>query len=512
MKKMVAIIMVVSMVTLLLSGCTNGDNGTEGKDGIANETTIANSGNDTEKDITTDEMPNIVFGYSWLEVPQDLEKVEAAINEITMEKIGATVNINAYTYGTVTQQTQMTLATPSEQLDVLLTLFYGVGINSFISKGQLTPLDELINNYGQGIISAVGEDVLDANRVDGTLYSITPTGEQAKQYGLLVRKDILEAVGYGDLEQVDGYADLTPVFEAIMANYPDLYTVGGGAAQSPYSFNLPYNIDILNDKFGVLENLDDPTVSNYFESDGYREICILGKKWNDAGYIYPDILTDTSNSGDALMSQDLLASYFGVYKPGAESEALTKTGYEVSVIKIGEPIATAGISWQYTIPTNAVYPEKAMEFINLLYSDEELINLLAFGVEGEHYELDANGQVVEGPNFAAYNDPKQWSVGNYYLTKTFSSQPVDLQEQMKVWNASANSSVARGFIFDSTEVSSEYTALQSVLSEYNAALQWGFVSDVQSKLDEFNEALDKAGLDKYMTAKQDALNAWLSSK
>ncbi|HHV11004.1 MAG TPA: extracellular solute-binding protein [Clostridiales bacterium] len=510
-KKIISILLMASMGLMLMTGCSNNTSKTEADNAGKTET-----GNSGEMKATTapaeEDIPNIVVGFSYLEVPTDLAKVEAAINEITKEKIGCTVTLNAYTYGTVSQQTQLALSTPTEQLDALMTRLYGVGIGGFVSKGQLNPLDDLLEQYGQGIVDAVGSDVLDSNRVNGTLYSITPTGEGASQYCLMVRKDILDAVGYGDVTQVNDYSELTDVFDAIKKTYPDLYTVASGAVQSPYTINLPLNIDRLGDKLGVLEDINEPTVSNYYRSDAYKQICKLGREWNEAGYVYPDILTDTSNSGVALMKQGLMASYFTVYKPGAESEAKVSTGHEVTAIKIGDAQAIAGLSWQWTIPTNSVYPDKAMQFLNLLYTDADLVNLISFGIEGDHYKLDENGQVVSSDNTAGYADQKQWETGNYFLAHTFATQPIDLHDQMKAWNASAKKSIACGFSFDSTEVSAEYTAIQSVISEYDTALQWGFVKDIDSKIEEFNKALHDAGLQKYMDAKQQALNEWLEAK
>ena len=41
-------------------------------------------------------------------------------------------------------------------------------------------------------------------------------------------------------------------------------------------------------------------------------------------------------------------------------------------------------------------------------------------------------------------------------------------------------------------------------------LEWGFVDDVEATLDEFNQALYDAGLQNYMDAKQEQLDAFLA--
>lgn len=504
-KKAISILLAASMLMAAFTGCGNQSAGVDAEtsqEGSVAETAQTESG----------EMPNIVVGWSWVEVPADLDMVEEAINEITKEKIGCTVTLNAYTYSNISQQMQMTLATPSEQLDALCARLYGVGINSFISKGQFRPLNALLDEYGQGVKEALGEEVLEANEVNGEVYGITPTGELAGQYCLVVRSDILKAVGFEDLKSVEDYDELTALFEAIHKAYPELNVVAAGAPQSSYTIGAPSGIDGLNDNYGVLMDINNPTISNYYESDRYKEICKLGREWNKAGYVYPDILTDPSNGGDSLMKQGLLASMFHTYKPGKKEELKVSTGYDCEIIPIGTPLATAGLTWQWAIPQNAVYPEYAMKFINLLYTDADLINLFNFGIPDYHYALDENGRVIPGEHIEGYSDQKKFETGNLYLSHKLATEPDDIYDQMKAWNASAKVSVARGFTFDAGSVATEYTALQSVKTEYDVALQWGFYDDIDGKIKEFNDALYEAGLQKYMDTKQEALNAWLDTK
>ena len=45
------------------------------------------------------------------------------------------------------------------------------------------------------------------------------------------------------------------------------------------------------------------------------------------------------------------------------------------------------------IGKNSKNPEKALKFIELINTNEELYNLICFGIEGKHYYLDENKQV-----------------------------------------------------------------------------------------------------------------------
>ena len=256
----------------------------------------------------------------------------------------------------------------------------------------------------------------------------------------------------------------------------------------------------------------DPTVSNLFESEEYKELCELTKSWNEAGYIYPDITTDDSNTGQTLMANGLCASYFTSYKPGLEVEHNKITNCPLISAICDNPLATTQTpqTWGWCIPTNAVYPEEAMQFINLLFTDADLINLLSFGVEGYHWVYNDEGFATDGEHADGYADKSTWKSGNAYIGAVWEGDDADLYDQLKAFNNDAQKSAALGFAFDSTEYAAEYTALTSVISQYRMLLEWGFVDDVEATLDEFNQALYDAGLQNYMDAKQEQLDAFLA--
>lgn len=63
------------------------------------------------------------------------------------------------------------------------------------------------------------------------------------------------------------------------------------------------------------------------------------------------------------------------------------------------------------------------------------------------------------------------------------------------------------FPFDNSAVASAYTALTNVYKEYVLALTYGFTNP-DTGIPELVEALKSAGLDDYIAAKQEALDAW----
>ncbi|MGL6198426.1 MAG: ABC transporter substrate-binding protein [Lachnospiraceae bacterium] len=493
-KRLVSMMLVVCMLLLCLAGCGGGSDG------------------DTQEGSTDDgdEMPNLVVSFAYNQIPSDLEMVEEKLNEMTMEKIGCTVELIGYSYANIQDQLTLTLASPSEQLDVMLGVFRN-GIQEKVSKGQLMPLDDLLAEYGQDITEAIPEEYIEACTVDGQIYAVTQNRNLASQQGVLFRKDLLEEQNI-DISNISTYDDVTEVFEQLHQAYPDMVVTAMSAVKTGMITGQFNKIDNLGDFLGGLIDYDEPTVSNLFESDDYLEFVTRSKEWNKSGYIYSDIITDENNSGSDLVRSGKAMSYIQVIKPGAEAEAYNLTGYEMVAVTCTEPVAlTATIqNWAWAIPENSVYPEKAMEFMNLLYSDSDIVNLLNYGIEGYHWE-DDNGVAVSGEHAEGY-EFSDWKTGNPYIGEVMQGNDVDVWDQLKEFNEGAHFTCSLGFSFDADSVSAEYTALKSVLDQYRPLLEWGFADDVEATLAEFNQALYDAGLETYMEEKQRQLDEFIESK
>lgn len=471
-KKLISLLLVAGILSAVLVGCGNTAGETPEASGNDNGAATTEEGTAAAED---GEMPNLVVSYAYAAVPEDIAAIEAKLNEITIEKIGATVTLQAFTYGNINEQLTLILSSPSEQLDVMLGLFYGTGISGYVEKGQLQPLNDLLDEHGQGIKDVLGDKYLEAASIGGQVYGITTCRNLANQIACMFRKDIIDELGI-DLSTVTSFDDLTPIFEQIHAAYPELYTTGAAGIQGGFIVNTYDKLDLLGDSLGVLMDYEEPVVSNLFESELYRSLVERNMAWNQAGYIYPDICTDSSTSVQTLLANGLAASYIQQYKPGAivENEN-TVQNYELEAAVIGTPVAFTNSvqSWMYAIPANAVYPEKAMQFLNLLYTDADVVNLFSYGIEGTHYVVNDEGFATNGPSTEGYADKASWKAGNAYLSYVWEGDDADLYDQLKAWNESAANSGAMGFVMDNSSVSAEYTALQSVLAKYQIQLERG---------------------------------------
>ena len=97
---------------------------------------------------------------------------------------------------------------------------------------------------------------------------------------------------------------------------------------------------------------------------------------------------------------------------------------------------------------------------------------------------------------------------NPYVTYVWQWDPLDLGQQISDFNDNCTcKSKALGFTWDNSDYASEYTALKNAYDEYGPSVVYGFV-EPEKGIADLENALKAAGLDDYMAAKQEALDAW----
>jgi putative aldouronate transport system substrate-binding protein len=273
--------------------------------------------------------------------------------------------------------------------------------------------------------------------------------------------------------------------------------------------------DSLIDNFGVLMGDNPNTVVNLFESVQYRQRLELYRSWYQAGYISPDAAA-SNETAVSVMKAGKACAQFTANKPGIEVENELSTGKDLVFVNFNNEITTTlsiqGTMWG--IPHNSRNPEKAMELLNLFFTDPVVINFINYGIEGEHYVKKSDGTIgfpvgVTALN-AKYNLSMDWQLGNSYLALPWEGNPVDIRQQMKVFNNNAKFSPAYGFNFDNSKVLSQISALTAVADQYRKALETGS-ADLRM-LDEFNTKLKAAGLTDVIAEKQKQYDAWRTAK
>jgi putative aldouronate transport system substrate-binding protein len=508
-KKASLLVMLMLVVALVVSAC--GSNNTANtKDEPAPAAT-----NDKKDKSAADPAAAKLDPYKlvlvWEGPPQaDEEKVEAALNKILTEKINATIDLAPIDWGAWDDKMNLMIAS-REPVDVMFTAQWN-GHSKNVAKGAYMELGDLLQKHGQGILDSLDPAFLEGAKINGKNYGIPTNKELAFAGGIVYRKDIAEELGL-DMSTVKTPEDLDAIYAVVKAKKPDmipLYTTGGLFN----SFYIQY--DFLGDTTipgAIIKNEKGTTVQMVEEMEVYKRYLHVARDFYKKGYINGDAATTQLSSQDAYKAGNVFSTAEPL-KPGKADEianAAAIPGKLDQIILTDKTVGTSETAGaMLAISSTSADPERAMMFINLLHTDKELVNLLVFGVEGEHFTR--NGEIITATDKTpSYSPGVAWELGNQFLNYVWDSENPDKWNLFKEFNSGAISSPGLGFVFNSESVKSEVGALANVIKQYQRALDTGSV-DTDKVLPEYVAALKAAGVEKVIAEKQAQFDAFLAAK
>lgn len=444
-------------------------------------------------------------------MPKDMPLVQAEMDKYTREKLNATVEIRPIDWGAYRDKTNLMFAS-NEQFDLLFTSPW-MYLGDEVAKGQIIELDSLIDRYGQGIKAVLDPAVVEGGKINGKTYAVATNKEFAADKGVILRKDLVEKYGI-DISRIKDLKDLTPVFETIKRNEPGMTPLQVKGNESPMSVVLGYGkFDMLGDGPGVLDRAArDFKVIDILETPIYMEYARLQREWYKAGYINKDGASSTEMTYSAVKAGKAF-SYGQSGKPGIDTQEARNAGCELVYVPLTRPYMTTGdtTSAMFAIPTTAVDPARAMMFLDLLFTDKYLLNLLNWGIEGKHY-IKASDSIIDYPEGVTaantgYALNMSWMFGNQMNNYLWTTEDPRLWDKLKKFNAEAERSIALGFIFVPDKVKNEVAATNSVNTLFQGAINSGSL-DPEIVIPQYIQSMKEAGLEKILAEKQAQLDAW----
>lgn len=504
LKKLFAITVCIALLAAV-TGCGNTGNPAQG-DSESKENPVKEEGksNETPVELT---MLLTSSGVS----TEEMDKVAEKINEITLEECNAKIEFQMVSIPDHATKTNMVLAS-GEKLDIFQ------GFSNFINyydNGYLLEMDPYLE-YAPDIADLLGP-YMEMGKINGNTYGLPALKDIAGGASIMFRKDIIDELGI-NLSEIRDFDGLEEVLRMIKEAHPEMTPLSGDVSYPAISINTLYNLekgtysDKLGNNLGVLYDPQSTEVVDYYETETFKRLVEYAWKWANEGLIGSDDLTDSYS----LVKAGNVAGCGYSYTPKAEAEASANCGTEmVAWVYEAAPIACTTNDWSWCINSQCEDPVTAMKVLNLFYTNKEIQNLLAWGIEGEHYEM-----VDEEQGIIRYPDGKDaGSVGYYQWTK-FSFQNNFLQylmegtsptqwKEIEAFNNEAMVSGALGFTFNSASVSTQVAACTNVVNEYAKALLNGQL-DPETELPAFIEKLKASGIDEIIAEKQSQLDAWLA--
>ncbi|MCI8894075.1 MAG: extracellular solute-binding protein [Lachnospiraceae bacterium] len=534
-KKLIAALLTASMTAALLAGCGNGaaEEGAEdpapatdesGDDGEEEGGGDADTDTDSDADGEEDLAEITVSFWSLAGVPDEENKamVEDAINEITEAEINTTVHLNIMDVGSYIPNGAMANGVANgEDFDLVVTAAALSGhYNVMMSNGMLEPITDLLNEYAPELMATIPEGYLDATSKDGEVYAVPSYSNKVKNMFWIARNSALDAANI-DINTIKTIDDLDAALHAIKETSPDLIPLSGAS----FTMNLTYpgfafgsgnrGWDPLGESTAVAAAVycDDETMTavSRYETDEFKKDIEYLKKWYDDGLLDKDTATDSA-TGSAIMDKDNAASEIYVGQADIASTRAAASGS--SYVQLTDSYLSTGSMQQFTwaIPVSCDEPEAAAKFMNLVFTNADIVNLLNYGIEGTHYVKKDDGTVafpegVTAENAGYYMGGLTAILGNGFLSYPWEGADPNSAEIGKKEMENAKYSPLMGFNLDTAALGDIYTALCPIANqEYGPALFCGSAPD--GYYEEFIQKMKDAGLDEYLKQVNEQIQAW----
>ena len=467
------------------------------------------------------EVQEIVFATWTINAPPSedgLQSVEDAINAITVEKINIKIDYQVYPVAEYANKVALELQSGG-QIDAFSAM---MNFQSIISSKMSYDITDLIDENCPDVKNIIPEDWWqECVSVDGRFYALPVWLPSALYLNLTWRSDIANEIGVS-LDDVKSVEDLTEVFAKVKQAHPEMYPLIGGNAGTGGWTGMTYaipGVDSMGDHplmpAGVLMAGSDKVV-NLFETEEYAKQMALVHDWYEKGYIMQDLATYTGTNIDLFASGNGFANITG--QGGAPdyvaSNASNQTNQPLAGKALVAPVINSGnvINQPLCVASTSKHPEAALKFLNLTYSDAEIANLIMWGIKDRDYVVNEDGTVQPPEGFDSASVPYPGGYLNFgnmysgleYQAKGSSKESIEFGVSN---NRNATRSTSFGFIFNTSNVTSQYAAVNNVIIQYYSGLDCGSV-DPETTIPEFNKALKDAGIYDIIAEKQAQYDAW----
>ena len=434
------------------------------------------------------------------------QEVQDAINDYIKDKIN--VQITLFDISNSEYPEKANLALNNNEINLLWTAAWmgTVGTKDLYAAKAAYDITDLLP--GSALY-----DSMDANQWEGTKYAgrnyfVPVYKDNVEGYNLMFRQDLVDEFGW-DLSTVKSLADIEPMLaDGKTKGLSRTFLLSNTAMFYRFyidSFDF-FTGDSTSDFVAV--DRDTNEVVDTVLTDEYKEFCKLIAKWSDLGYISED--EAAKQTPENTQATDEWAVSWWTDVPNND-EADVRYSQDVTMVKCTKNYmhtdSALGSCFAITANSTEEQAKACVDFLGLLYTDQKLADLYAYGIEGKDFNYNADGYVEKVAD-ATYNH-SMWESASATVVTAEASSPYTPQ-MYKDFNGSAVISCANGFQFDKTPVEAKYTACQDVFNEFGFLLETGGVSeaDVDSTLETYQAKLDEAGYQDVLAAFQEQYNEW----
>lgn len=510
-KKCLSVLLTAVMGLTMLAGCGDAasDNTASSGAGSSAESNVeSNAGSDAgsgEGTNTSDEIVTLTFATLGVESACQ-EQVLAAVNEKLLAD-GLNIQVQVKQLDDYWNKLALDIAGGTEYD---LAWAHSSTLADMVSKKVYQPITEAMDTVGQDLKAKTPDYVLTGGTIDGQLYAIPrviPTTGFSNTFD--VRKDLMTKYGMEDITTIE---ELEAYFQAVLDNEDGMYPYVGSNIQTIFPVYGNYHYLVGDGLYALYVDPEDPdlTVKNAWASEEYETMFNKKLEWAQKGWLISDVTA--IESGDNGFDYGKVAAVdSNVMRVTERVDSLATNVPEAEAYTVYlEPeqrwIFSAGDN-MLAVPSTSKHVEEAVQLIQWFKCNQDNFDLWSYGVEGVNWEKV--GEAVDVTNISSENiySPMTWMWNDIDMARFSTNYSEENLARLRSWDDNSQASPLLGFTIDQTNIKSEISQIQAIISEYGADLGTGKLVYADVK-DEILSKLEAAGIDKVIEEVQAQVNAF----
>lgn len=509
MKKSFTMLFATMIALTTLFGCSNSSDNAADKGGDDSSSASQTGSGNSAKPV---KIKYVVPGTE----PKDYKEVFQKINEkLAADGVGVEVE-KVYIPSDAWDQKLNLMLSTGDDFDLFHIMQDRTPFSSYYNRGALADISESIEKYGENLKKYIPDDIFDGAKIDGKYYAVPSYWvEMASEGEFDIRRDILRQ---NNLQEPTNPDELISAWETVMKNWkgsnkpyyavkPDFDPVSLHTSVLHRTYDtFPFTV---KDKFFYVNQNGD--VKSWIETDEFKKDAEFMRKLYTKGITNPDILVMKNEQVSAQMDN---GDWFVNFGTTGNLKSLKQNNPNATVDDIGvvwfnpEKKYLRPLTFKNgnAVPVNSKHPDEAVKFMNWMLASQENYDLVQYGIEGKHYTKDGD------KGMKAINDPdnnnKPGYKGSESQNGNVSFMRFDLENSIpdnnKVLfeaNPDAVNSIAANFVFDPTNVRTEFTNIASEAAASMTPIYMG-VQDYDKAFPAALDKMKKAGLDKVVAEYQ----------
>ena len=447
--------------------------------------------------------------YSPSGASMDAKEVIEAANEISREKLGIEVNLEFQ------PSDKMNLMMASgEYYDMVFTSSWLNYFDRNAEDGLYYDITDLVQEETPALYESVGK-YWDCAKIGGRILGVPILKDMGSEEMFRLNADYFETQkGMEIPERMDGLESVEPFLKAYKEDYPNKYPVAMDKSGIPGFLNFLERI-----AGGVIvipyeQDTPVPQAMAIWDCEALMNRYRTLHRWYEAGYIHPDAATIDSTDTDLSIPVRFGVAwkgYMGYSNPAQWGFQVKTSTYEGPFLsRQSEQGAMFGICAACTKERAA----ECLKYIELLSTDRKFRDIIAYGIEGKHFNYLENGTVLQTQAGIDRYPASLYATGSVVNASVASispevlSDPDQWKKVFEEYETDGIYSQTKGFYYDTTRKESIITSLQAIYSDYATELRTG-TSDPDVVIPKMRKRMEAAGFDELLEDVQGQLNEWM---